>query len=583
LKKGILIFIITILILSLLVGCDQEPQEPTEPLQEAEEAVEAEETPQVEELSEDEKMQILIQEREELEKTRKEEKGEFYVPLPPLDLDDELQTEKAKALYLTGNVAGFQFQEEDIDYYADYVLALSGQSGETPDPSRLDEVNKLEVALGIAKASEINSMVIDVKNDHGLVTWESDLEIVSSVGSSIDPPFKNYEPLMDYLEKNDIYTIARVVAFKDPIFAAANPAHAILLKEGGVYLDNAGESWVNPFDQYVWDYVVAVSKEAALRGFDEIQYDYVRFPDNARYYNPITEFPGREGRDKDEGIEDFLEYAREELEPYKVHLSADVFGFITHSWDDKPEDIGQTWRKVANQVEYICPMIYPSHYGSGVYGFDVPDRYPYEVARISVMEAIERNASQKEPAIVRPWFQGFTASWVSGNIRYDAKAISDQMVAAAELGVDEYIIWSAGNNYNPMSFFYHDRIDDSIPKEGHDIMDRTPEMALDRFLKAERSTRLSQLYLLTPINERSEDYDKFVQDHEEINPVLQSFNVSEIVERDDGSYLAKVDVEYKSDLGSFAMERAEFEIREENKVFKISKPQIEWVEDSAEE
>lgn len=582
-KKGILIFIITILILSLLVGCDQEPQEPTEPLQEAEEAVEAEETPQVEELSEEEKMQILIQEREDLERTRKAEMGEFYVPLPPLDLDDELQTEKAKALYLTGNVAGFQFQEEDIDYYADYVLALSGQSGETPDTSRLGDVNKLEVALGIAKASEINSMVIDVKNDHGLVTWESDLEVVNKVGSSINPPFKNYQPLMDYLEENEIYTIARVVAFKDPIFAAANPAHAILLKEGGVYLDNAGESWVNPFDQYVWDYVVAVSKEAALRGFDEIQYDYVRFPDNARYYNPITDFPGRDGRDKDEGIEDFLEYASDELEPYNVHLSADVFGFITHSWDDKPEDIGQTWRKVANQVEYICPMIYPSHYGSGVYGFDVPDRYPYEVARISVMEAIERNASQKEPAIVRPWFQGFTASWVSGNIRYDAKAISDQMVAAAELGVDEYIIWSAGNNYNPMSFFYHDRIDDSIPKEGHDIMDRTPEMALDRFLKAERSTRLSQLYLLTPINERSEDYDKFVQDHEEINPVLQSFNVSEIVERDDGSYLAKVDVEYKSDLGSFAMERAEFEIREENKVFKISKPQIEWVEDSAEE
>jgi len=583
LKKGILIFIITILILSLLVGCDQEPQEPTEPLQEAEEAVEAEETPQVEELSEDEKMQILIQEREELEKTRKEEKGEFYVPLPPLDLDDELQTEKAKALYLTGNVAGFQFQEEDIDYYADYVLALSGQSGETPDPSRLDEVNKLEVALGIAKASEINSMVIDVKNDHGLVTWESDLEIVSSVGSSIDPPFKNYEPLMDYLEKNDIYTIARVVAFKDPIFAAANPAHAILLKEGGVYLDNAGESWVNPFDQYVWDYVVAVSKEAALRGFDEIQYDYVRFPDNARYYNPITEFPGREGRDKDEGIEDFLEYAREELEPYKVHLSADVFGFITHSWDDKPEDIGQTWRKVANQVEYICPMIYPSHYGSGVYGFDVPDRYPYEVARISVMEAIERNASQKEPAIVRPWFQGFTASWVSGNIRYDAKAISDQMVAAAELGVDEYIIWSAGNNYNPMSFFYHDRIDDSIPKEGHDIMDRTPEMALDRFLKAERSTRLSQLYLLTPINERSEDYDQFVEDYEKINPVLQSFTIKEILETEDGSYLAKVDVSYASDLGSFEMENAEYEIHKENEVFKITKPEMEWVGENTEE
>ena len=566
-----------------MIGCAQGPQEPTEQPQKSEEAVEAEEVPEVEEISEEEKMKILQKEREDLEKNRKAEIGEFYVPLPPLDVDNELKTEKAKALYLTGNVAGFQFQQEDIDYYADYVLALSGQSGETPDPSRLGDVNKLEVALGIAKASEINAMVIDIKNDHGLVTWESDLEIVNKVESSIDPPFKNYEPLMDYLEENGIYTIARVVAFKDPIFAAANPAHAILLKEGGVYLDNAGESWVNPFDQYVWDYVVAVSKEAALRGFDEIQYDYVRFPDNARYYNPITEFPGRDGRDKDEGIEDFLEYASGELEPYNVHLSADVFGFITHSWDDKPEDIGQTWRKIANKVEYICPMIYPSHYGPGVYGFDVPDRYPYEVARIAVMEAIERNAAQKEPAIIRPWFQGFTASWVRGNIKYGPKEISDQMVAAAELGVDEYIIWSAGNNYNPMSFFYHDRIDESILKEGHDIMDRTPEMALDRFLKAERSTRLSQLYLLTPIQERPEDYDRFVEDYEGSNPVLQRFKVSEVVERDDGSYLAKADVEYKSDLGTFALDNAEYVIREENRVFKISRPEIEWVEDSTEE
>lgn len=295
-KKGILFFNLIILVLSLMVGCAEEPQETTEQPQEMEEAVGPEEEPEVEEISEEERRQILLEEREDHERSRQDEMGEFYVPLPPLDGENELQTQKAKALYLTGNVAGFKFQEEDIEYYSDYVLALSGQSGETPDSSRLGDVNKLEVALGIAKASEINSLVIDVKNDHGLITWESDLEIVNTVGSSINPPFRDYQPLMDYLEENGIYTIARVVAFKDPIFAAANPAHAILLKEGGVYLDNAGESWVNPFDQYVWDYVVAVSKEAALRGFDEIQYDYVRFPDNARYYNPITEFPeGKEG------------------------------------------------------------------------------------------------------------------------------------------------------------------------------------------------------------------------------------------------------------------------------------------------
>ncbi|MGM0396805.1 MAG: putative glycoside hydrolase [Bacillota bacterium] len=582
-KRNNLFILLIIISITMISGCAAGPQGPEEAIQETGSLPQTEEAPEEELISEEDKQKALLEEREELEKERKSKMGEFYVPLPPLGEENELQTEKARALYLTGNVAGFQFQEEDIDYYAEYILALSGQSGEAPDSSRLEGVNKLEVALGIAKASEINAMVIDIKNDHGLVTWESDLDIVKSVGSSINPPFKNYEPLMNYLEDNEIYTIARVVAFKDPLFAEKNPDHAILLKGGGVYLDNAGESWVNPFDRRVWNYVVALSKEAALRGFDEIQYDYVRFPDNAKYYNPITEFPGREERDKDEGIEEFLSYASDELKPYNVHLSADVFGFITHAWDDSPEDIGQTWRKIANKVEYICPMIYPSHYGTGVYGFEVPDRHPYEVSRIAVMEAIERNAAQKEPAIIRPWFQGFSASWVRGSIKYDEKAISDQMVAARELGVDEYIIWSAGNNYNPMSFFYHDRIDESIRKEGHDMMDRTPELALDRFLNAEKRTRYTYLYLLTPIDDRLEDYDEFVADMEKTKPILETYEIKDVTEMQNGDYKASVDVSYKSELGTFIMESAEYLVIEENGVFKVIKPDMEWTEGSTEQ
>ena len=534
------------------------------------------ETPEVPELSEQEKQKILEEEREELEKTRKEELGEFYIPLPPLGEENELVTVKAKTLYITGNVAGFKFQEEDIDYYVEYINALNGTSGKSPDASRLDEVSKLEKVLGIAKASEINALVIDIKNDDGHITWNSDMEIVEEVGATVNAPFTDYEPLFKYLKENEIYTIARIVAFKDPLFAKAKPEHAILLKAGGVYLDNNGESWVNPFSEYVWDYVIGLSKEAALRGFDEIQYDYVRFPDRAAYYNPITDFPGRNDRNKDEGIEDFLAYAREELKPYNVHVSADVFGIVTHSWDDIPDDIGQTWRKIANQVEYICPMIYPSHYGPGLYGYDVPDRHPYEIARLAVMEGIERNAAQKNPAIIRPWFQGFSAPWVKGNIKYDAKAISDQMVAASELGVDEYIIWSANNNYDPMSFFYEDRVNKTI-REDMDIMDRTPEITLSMFLKAERSVRYNQLYLLTPIDDREEDYDLFVEEMKKTNPVLNSYEIISIDKNDKG-YTAKVNVSYKSDLGTYADESAEYEIINENQVFKVKTPDKQWVE-----
>lgn len=322
--------------------------------------------------------------------------------------------------------------------------------------------------------------------------------------------------------------------------------------------------------------MIAVSKEAALRGFNEIQYDYVRFPDRAAYYNPITEFPGRNGRDKDEAIEDFLAFARKELKPYNVHIAADVFGIITHSWDDIPDDIGQTWRKVANQVDYICPMIYPSHYGTGLYGYDLPDKHPYEISRFALMEAIERNAAQKKPATIKPWFQGFSATWLNGHLKYDAIAISDQMVAASELGVEEYIIWNSGNNYDPMSFFYHDRIDKTTLAEDKDIMDRTPEIALERFLKAQKSIRYTHLYLLTPIQDRPEDYDDFVEGLKKSHPVLKSHTVLSIKKNEDMGYLANVSVSYISDLGVFESEMAEYGIIVENGVYKVRMPEITW-------
>lgn len=578
-KKNIYL-LFSLLILSLvLTGCkidDKVVDEANKDNEVLEEEVEEEE-----ELSEEEKQKILEEERAELEKARKEELGEFYVPLPALGEENELKTVKAKALYLTGNIAGFNFDQENIDYYVEYINALNGSSGKAPDESRVDEINKLEKVLAIAEATEINSLVIDVKNDSGHVTWNSDVGIVQEVNSHLDPRFADYHTLMDYLREKDIYTIARVVAFKDPFFAESKPEHAIQLTEGGVYFDRAGESWVNPFDKYVWDYVVSLSKEAALRGFDEIQYDYVRFPDGASRYNPITTFPGRDDRKKDEGIEDFLAYAREELQPYNVHVAADVFGIVTRSWDDIPDDIGQTWRKVANNSDYICPMIYPSHYGPGLYGYDVPDKHPYEIAKLAVMEGIERNAAQKNPGLIRPWFQGFSAPWVKGHIKYDGKAISDQMVAAWELGVEEYIIWNAGNNYNPMSFFYHDRINKK-EDENLDRLERTPEEALEIFLKAERDNRHSIQYLLTPIGDRAEDFDDFVVELKKTNSVLNSYTINSVEKAGGKGYKALVDVSYSSDKGKFSAENAEFEIIEENQVFKVRTVKKDWIADVVE-
>ncbi len=513
----------------------------------------------------------VIKAREELEKKRKAESGEFYVPLPALGKEPEFNTVKAKALYLTANVAGFDFNEVDVNYYADYIKAISGESGKAIDTSRMPEINKLEKALGICEATEINALVIDIKNDDGVVPWKSDIDIVNQIKSNSSTPFENYEKLMNYLTEKKIYSIARIVAFKDPYLAEVKSEHAIQLLSGGVYKDYSGKMWVNPFDDYVWKYVLAISKEAALRGFQEIQYDYVRFPDDAKTYNPITEFPDRNGRDKDEGIEDFLKFAKSELESYNVHISADVFGIITHSWDDKPEDIGQTWRKIANQADYICPMIYPSHYGPGLYGFNVPDQNPYEIVRLALLEAIEKNAAEKNPGIIRPWIQGFTAPWVKGHIDYDAKAISAQLAAGMELGIDEYIIWNASNNYDPMSFFYSDRMNAGIRQSGQDILSRTPEEALMRYLDAEKNKRYSVLYLLTPISERPEDYDAFVSEIEKNPSDLKSYDLLRVNKNEDGTYTAAVNAAYSSDTGTTEKNEVAYNIILEKDVYKVMK------------
>ncbi len=533
------------------------------------------------ELTDEEILAQAIEDRNTADAKNLEEDGDFYVPLPVIETMDDVNKEaikvKAKTLYVTGNIAGFSFDQANIDLYANYVRGIAGEIEQTITESQAEEANRLERILALCEVTEVNAVVIDVKNDDGFVKWDSDVEAVNQAGSDANAPFKDVEGLMTYLKEHDIYTIARVVAFKDPYFAERNPEHTIQLKEGGIYRDSDGIAWVNPFDPFIWDYVIALSKEAANRGFDEIQYDYVRFPDNAAKYNPITTFPGRDGRDKDEGIEAFLTYAKEELAPYKVNLAADVFAQASRSWDDQPEDIGQTWRKVANVVDYICPMVYPSHYGYGVYGMDVPDKYPYEVLNHALTESIERNSAQENPGAIRPWIQGFNASWIKGHINYDGPTIAKQIIAAREVGIEEYIIWDPSNTYEPEIFFYEDQLKPEWPLDGKDRVGRTPEEAMERFIDAERKDQTSRLYLLTPRADRVSDYDEFKANYEKEALMVSDYELIGIKPSDtDGVYEARVSVNYSSSEGEASLNNAVFTIQMEDGVFKIHKPEIKW-------
>ncbi len=544
------------------------------------------------EMSEEEKKAELekkIEERKALEEQRKQELGEFYVPLLSLDDEREIERIEAKGLFVTGNVAGMPVDKSNVEMYAQYTKALGeNDSAKISElKSKVEKLNKFEKILGIAVATEINTVVIDVKDDDGIMTYKSDLAIVDQVEANRNVRIKDIKELMNLLKEYDIYPIARIVTFKDKNFASHRTDHAIQLKSGGVWRDNKGVAWVNPYDKFVWNYDIAIAKEAALNGFKEIQFDYIRFPDNANKYNPITEFPGRDGRAKDEAVEGFLEYAKKELEHYKVNLAADVFGVITRSWDDKPEDIGQTWRKMAKSIDYMCPMIYPSHYGAGWYGYPVPDKEPYGVLAGALKEAIERNASLENPPIIRPWIQGFTAPWIKGHINYTPKEVRDQILAGKELGINEYIVWNAGNTYDPLAYFPMETEKNVISPDNRqdkekDLIGRTPDYVLKDYLSSEKNKVYSRMYLLTPIKDRVFAYDEFKKSIEALNLKLVKFDVKEYNLVDENNAEVKLSYEYSTMVEEKEFkaikEEDSWKLKKENGIWKVIRPEIKPIE-----
>lgn len=545
--------IILVLLATTLVSCSNsvETHKPVDEIIESD----TEDVTEKEEISEEEKAKLELEkklaEREELEKTRKEQLGEFYVPLIPIGEERERKNVEVKALYATGHTAGNELNKENIDAYGAYVKALADNNKAKANElyPAAEKANKFERIVGIAVGTEINGLVINVKDDNGFITYDSNVEIVQKMNENTPIQIKDINNMLKVLKEYDIYTIGRIVAFKDKNFAVLSPEHSIQLKSGGIWLDpNSGNiPWVNPFDKYVWDYNVAIAKEASLLGFDEIQFDYVRFPDGAKKYNPITEFPGRNDRDKDEAIADFLEYARQELEPYNVNLGADVFGIITRTWDDYPEDIGQTWILIGEHVDNIAPMVYPSHYSTGWYNLENPNAEPYLVVKGAMEEAIEKNSSMEKPPIIRPWIQDF--DWAG--IEYGPDKVRAQIIAAKELGIYEYMIWNPSNVYDPYGFIESEIEKNTIyplDKGELDYREKSPADAADKYLMGKLNKRFSYMYLMTPLSDRVKDFDEY-QKSEEASPIkLLNYKVIGYTMDSTNEDKAMVELSYKYEL-----------------------------------
>lgn len=318
--------------------------------------------------------------------------------------------------------------------------------------------SRMEELIALVEETELNAMVIDIKNDDGRITYKMQSDTVLEIGAGINY-IRDIEALVQTCKEKDIYLIARIVAFRDPYLAEKKPELAIRTTSGAIFRDKDGLAWVNPYNKEVWDYLMEVSAEAAEVGFDEIQFDYIRFSTEAKE-GKVDFGPEAEGISKTEIITEFTEYAYEQLAPLGVYVSADVFGTVIDNEYDQTI-VGQDYAAMAEHLDYICPMVYPSHYANGVYGIKVPDAQPYDtiyaasrtsVEALSQLEGVNHPEAPYRPEQkVRVWLQSFTASWVPGHISYGPEAIRAQIKGAYDAGYEEWILWNAGMKYQPDS------------------------------------------------------------------------------------------------------------------------------------
>lgn len=296
-----------------------------------------------------------------------------------------------------------------------------------------------ESALDLIETTELNALVIDVKGDRGGIPYRSGVSLAVQVGAQQVITIKDAKGLLRSLHQKGVYTIGRVVVFKDNPLASARPDLAVKDPSGAVWHDREGLAWADPFKKEAWDYNIAVAVEAAQYGFDEIQFDYVRFPD-AR--GLVFSMPNTE-ENRVRAISDFLQLGRKKLTPHNVFLAADIFGYVCWNLDDT--GIGQTLEKLAPHLDYLSPMLYPSGFHVGIPGIRNPVAYPYEIVYRSLAQARERTSL---PAVrFRPWLQAFR-DYAFDRRPFTGREIMQQIRAVEDFGANGWMLWNPENNYS---------------------------------------------------------------------------------------------------------------------------------------
>lgn len=397
-------------------------------------------------LAENDKLKEALESSEKIEKkiskkqkTRKNKIGEPYeIGVTPDDYNMDYDTSRL-----------LSFEDKKSKYYPkDGVRGLYFNTGSINNPEVYSRI------IGLIENSNLNAVVIDVKDDWGNITvnFKTDNEDIQYSNTKL----LDAEKLITDLHSRGIYVIGRITTFKDSIITKKHPEWGFTKDDGSLWANGRGEVFMNPFLKEVQDYNIEIGELAAEAGFDEIQYDYVRFAEGFETFGDSLSYSRGEYENKpmDEGdkrvsaITGYVRKARESISAYGLPVAIDVFGYALQA--GRASGIGQDFSEISNEADIMCSMIYPSHWGPYSFDIEKPDLEPYELVTRYLKEeqAIFKDLDHRPQS--RPWIQDFTASWIGeGNwMVYDADAVQAQIDAIYESGQREYLIWNATNTYS---------------------------------------------------------------------------------------------------------------------------------------
>ena len=308
--------------------------------------------------------------------------------------------------------------------------------------------NRLWQIVRMIDGTEINSLVIDVKDDTGCLLYHSEVPTAQQIGASACARISDVRARMDTLHAHGIYAIARIVVAKDRLLAEHKAAWSVKSTEGGLWRDRIGMAWVDAYNDSVWVYAGQLAREAVSLGFGEVQFDYVRFPDEPRSRMETAIFSARRsGETQRAAVHRHIQLLADLVRPMGVPVTFDVFG-LTASVTTGDLGIGQVWEDFSGVGDVLLPMVYPSHYRGGSFGFRSPNANPYGVVRYALSDALARSHAPNA-AQIRPYLQAFTLG--RRLPRYTPVEIRDQIRAAKDVGIDSWVLWNPRSVYQRAS------------------------------------------------------------------------------------------------------------------------------------